>query len=208
METFFNLSAKLFILKIFFKCLKFNFRKYLLRFYGMNGFKKIIAQRNIKIELAERYYSIKVFREYFTEWRLNIRAELSVRERKADEFYERLLLKHAYFNGIKRFKQHMQIGLAKAARFYKFNIKLKLFKVWCVYKRNEKEKFRAYELMIVEHNILRIKINYFKIWKEYPAEMKRQKEKQKRLDELRSKVKQLIPDYENPFSPPTSAALK
>ena len=36
------------------------------------------------------------------------------------------------------------------------------------------------------------------MWKEFPNEQKRIKQRQKRLDELRSKVREMIPDYIGP----------
>lgn len=173
----------------------------------MNGLKKTIDAKNQKIELANQHYSLVVCKKVLTELRLNIRADLSVREKQADQFYEKLLLKHSYFNGIKQFKQFLQIETAKAGRYYRFNIKMKLFKAWKVYKTNEVLKFESYEILIKEHNLFRLRAGYFKIWKEYPAEQKRLKDRQKRLDELRNKVKQLIPDYENPNSVSASNSI-
>ena len=77
-------------------------------------------------------------------------------------------------------------------------MKFKLFEAWKLYKVKEKEKAIVYEILIAEHNLSRIKIKYFQIWKSFPVEQRKLKLKQKRLDELRLKVREMIPDYEGP----------
>ncbi|CAF0821250.1 unnamed protein product [Brachionus calyciflorus] len=176
------------------------YRKHLLRYYCLGGFKKLIEAQNLKNEKATKHHNKKIFGIIFTEWRTLIKASVIVKQRKADEFYNRILLKNTYFNGIKQFKQSLQICNAKAIRFYNYNIKIKLYGYWKVYVSLEKEKSRNYELMITEHNMLRIKTIYFTTWKNFPNEMKKERARQKRLDELRNKVKQLIPDYLSPDS--------
>lgn len=174
------------------------YKKYLLRYYCMNGFKKLIEEKNQKNDKAIQHFNIGISKVIFFEWKTLIKAQVIVKQRKADEFYKKLLKKHAYFDGIKRFKQSMQIGSAKANRFYNFNLKLKLYKRWLVYVKEEKNKKHSYEILVLEHSLLRIKSKYFKIWKEYPNEAKKERAREKRLGELRNKVKQLIPDYDAP----------
>ncbi|RNA08215.1 coiled-coil domain-containing protein [Brachionus plicatilis] len=172
------------------------YKKHLLRFYGLNGFKKLIELRDRKMALANGHYGKKIMKLVFSNWNILIRGELIVKQKKADQFYHKILLKNAFFNGLKQFKQSLLIGNAKAIRFYNYSIKLKLFQNWQIYANSEREKSQCYEIMIAEHNSLRIRKKYFKMFKEYPEEIKKYRARQKRLDQLRNKVKEMIPDYQ------------
>ena len=174
-------------------------RKYLLRYYGMNGFKKIVELKRKNLDLAHKHYSLVIFRKVVDAWKFNIRIDLVKRQKIADTFNRRLLLKN-YLNNFKLHKQCAQIAIAKAARFYKYQIKLKLFEAWKFYRVKEKRIAIEHERLIKEHNEQRIIKSYFLIWKQFPSEMKRFKLRQKRIDELRNKVKEMIPDYETPSS--------
>ena len=167
----------------------------------MNGLKKLIAERDEKILRAERHYNLVIMKKIVSVWHLDTKVEVDRKNRISDSFNNKRIIKNCYFNGLKRFKQHLLIENAKAARFYRYNIKLKLFAVWKIYKQNEKKKAITYEFLIIEHNLMRIKTMYFKIWREFPAEMKRSKQRQKRIEDLRSRVKEMIPDfYASPLS--------
>jgi hypothetical protein len=182
------------------------YRKYLLRYYGLNGFKKLVDMENKKWKLATRIYTMRMFKRIFVSWKISARMEASVKEKIADEFHGRLIVKNCYFNGIKLFKQSLQIEMAKASRFYRYNIKLKLFTQWKVYVKSEREKGAHNEALIEVHNRERIQRVYFGLWRAYPAEQRRLKARQKRLDDLRSKVKEMLPDFETPASARTMNA--
>ena len=172
------------------------YKRYLMRFYGMNGLKKLVAMNRQKSQIAEKKYAQAIFMKCFNPWRSSIRVDLSIREKRADDFYNKYLLKNYYINGVKSFKQHAQIEMAKATRFYRFHIKFKLFQAWSVYTQNEKRACVEYDLLVAEHNLSRMKRSYFLIWRQFPAEARRLRARQKRLDELRNKVKEIIPDYD------------
>lgn len=162
----------------------------------MNGLKKLMDFRNKKTELADKIFRTKVYKIVFTSWKVWARLEMSVKEKIADELNRKILLKNYYFNGIKLFKQSAQIEMAKAGRFYRYNVKVKLFNAWKVYVKNERERSIHNEVLIENHNLQRIRVKYFKMWKEYPAEMRRLKARQKRIEDLRSKVKEIVPDFD------------
>jgi hypothetical protein len=181
------------------------YKRHLLRYYGLNGLKRLVEIRDEKMQIAEKHYSLVIFKKLFKPWRSITRAELSVLEIKADNFYAKFLLKNYFYNGIKLFKQHAQIEAAKATRFYRFRIKIKLFSAWQVYTAHEKKKFASHESLVREHNLHRIRTTYFLIWKQFPAEARRLRARQKRIDELRNKVKAIIPDYDPASSTGTTS---
>lgn len=164
----------------------------------MNGFKKLLRLRNESLRKAIEHHSCRVTGRIFASWHLTIRSDVSVKEKLADEFYAKYLVKHYYFDGLKLFKQALHIEAAKANRFYRYNLKLKLFACWRTYARSERERTIANASLVEQHNVNRIKVKYFARWRRLPDEMKKLRARQKRLDELRSKVREIVPDFESP----------
>lgn len=164
----------------------------------MNGLKKLRNERREKLAMAVQHHTNKITGRVMIAWRVVARSEMSVKEKLADEFHARLLLKHYYFNGIKMFKQSLQIEMAKAGRFYRYHLKVKLFHAWREWSRDEREKSVRDELSAERHDLMRVKVKYFKEWREYPTEMRRVRARQKRLEELRNRVKEIVPDFQPP----------
>jgi len=172
-------------------------RNHLVRYYGMNGFKKLVRQRQDKMRLAEFKYSGRVLGRILTCWRDHTRLVVDLKEDIAEDFNNRRILKN-YFNALKNSKKAAQIACAKATRFYKYQIKKKLYDAIKAYTEAELARKDSVEIMIKEHNEKRVVSRYFKVWRDFPGEMKRDREKQKRLEDLRRKVKEMIPDYGSP----------
>ena len=181
---------------------KFNIRflshrRYLLRHYCLGGLKLLMRKREEKNQIATGHYRLVICRKVTMAWHLSIRLDLDRRKLTADLHYQRLLLRVYYFNGLKRFKECLQIETAKAKRFHSYQIKVKLFNSWRLYAANEKAKSIRDEELVETFRQERIKRTYFNLLKAYPGEMKRLRMRQKRLDDLRSKVREIIPDYDS-----------
>ena len=170
-----------------------------MRHYCLNGLKKLMQLRHAKEQKAQEHYKSVINRKIFDAWHFDIRVELNNKKSKADYFYRKFLLRNCFTN-LKSHKNCLQIENAKARRFFNYHLKQKLFEAWRSYKYAEKEKMIGYDKLIEDFQRDQLRRKYFKMIKEYPSEMKKFRVRQKRLDELRSKVKLLIPDYETPPS--------
>jgi hypothetical protein len=166
----------------------------LLRYYCFNGLKKLVEMHKSKMTIAKQFHTNKITGVIVHAWRVHTANVVGLKQELADDFNRKRMLK-LYFTNLTFAKKTAQIAAAKAIRHYKQQIKLKLFTAIKVYSSNEKMKAERNEVLIVEHNENRIKAKYLKVWREFPAEQRRLKEKQKRLDDLRSKVREMIPDY-------------
>ncbi len=171
------------------------YRKYLLKHYGINGLKKLIHMRNLKTNLAEQAYQTRLLRSTMSTWSNVTRSITDVKKYQADKFYRRYLVKHYFLNGMKALKTCVHLQLSRANRFYIFNLKLKMLRKWVVYKNVEVEKFDAYEIWVGSYATNKVKSKFLRIWKAHPSYMKALREREKRLNGLRSKVQQLIPDF-------------
>jgi len=70
------------------------------------------------------------------------------------------------------------------------------FKIWQDYTQGEVIRLWRLEDVANEHNTKRLLKNGFILWRQYPAERKKEREREKRLAEMRLKVRDLIPDYQ------------
>ena len=167
----------------------------MVRYYGMNGLKQLVQASGEREAVARQHHARVVMAKCVTEWRAGVALETKWRRRKADAFNEKRL-KRVYFAAMKRSKSLMQIAAAKAARFHRYRAKARFFDAWRVYTRVERVKYGEYEVLVREHNVTRLQACYFRLWRAYPAEARRERARQKRIDELKSKVRAIIPDYD------------
>lgn len=160
----------------------------------MNGLKKLMEQHRFKLATAQQFYANKITGLVVSSWRVHTVKVTSLKREIADDFNRKRMLK-IYFTNLKLVKKTAQIAAAKAARHYRQQLKVKLFTAMRVYTSNERMKAERDEVIVLEHNEQRIRAKCLKEWRQFPAEQKRLREKQKRIEDLRSKVRQMIPDY-------------
>ncbi len=173
----------------------FFYRKYLLRHYCLNGLKKIILLRNMKMDLAVQAYQTRLLKTSINMWSSTTKTITNKKKHRADKFYGNYLLRHYFVNGMKMLKTCVHLEVSKANRFYMFHLKMKLFKNWVVYKNNEMTKFDEYDTWLGSYATNKLKSKYLRIWKIYPSGMKALREREKRLNSLRNKVQQFLPDF-------------
>lgn len=161
----------------------------------MNGLKQLMHQRVIKIHQAETKYAKTILSKVTNAWRFHTLQVVTLKQEIADDFNHNRLLR-TYFKSLKNSKQAAQISAAKATRHYKYRLKAKLFEAIRNYTTNEIWRGQENEVALKDHNDKRIVSMCFRMWKMFPAEMKRERERQKRLEDLRSKVREMIPDYD------------
>ena len=89
----------------------------------------------------------------------------------------------------------------------RFYLKMKIFNTIKSYTVKEKLKYKEYDTWIDNYSDEKIKIKYFKKWKEFPIEMKKLEEREKRLNEMRKRVQQIIPDFNGNSSITESTTL-
>jgi uncharacterized protein YktB (UPF0637 family) len=79
------------------------------------------------------------------------------------------------------------------------------FKIWQDYTQTEIIRLWRLDDLAKEHNLKRIFKTVFVIWRQYPAERRKEREREKRLADMRLKVKDLLPDYRGTESSPSSS---
>ena len=144
--------------------------------------------------MAEEHHSATLVQRAFTLWRRTIREEVETKTRRATEFYEKILFRR-YFGSWQRYKQQREIAEERAERHYLSHLLTKTFKLWQDYTQTEIIRLWRLDDLAKEHQVKRVLKTAFVIWRQYPAERRKERDREKRLAEMRSKVKDLLPDY-------------
>ncbi|CAF1316067.1 unnamed protein product [Adineta steineri] len=169
-------------------------RIFRMRYYGFNPLKKLILIRQQQMQTAEEHHNYKIAQYTFNIWYETIRQDMEIKTRRAIEFYTHLLYRR-YFTSWQRYKQQTEIADERAERHYMNRLMINTFKIWQDYTQTEIIRLWRLDDIAKEHNVKRILKNTFIIWRQFPAETKKEREREKRLAEMRLKVKDLLPDY-------------
>ena len=170
-------------------------RLYRMRYYGLNPLKKMVLIRRQQMQIAEEHYTFIIVRRTFNVWYETIRRDIEIKTNRALEFRQRLLYRR-YFTSWQRYKHQTEIAEERAERHYIDRLLINTFKIWQDYTQTEIIRLWRLEDLANEHNVKRLLKNMFIIWRQYPMERRKERERKKRLAEMRSKVKDLLPDYQ------------
>lgn len=165
-----------------------------MRYYGLNPLKKLILIRQQQSQAAEEHHNYIIAQRTFNVWYETIRRDIELKTTRAVEFYKHLLYRR-YFTSWQRFKHQTEIAEERAERHYINRLMINTFKIWQDYTQTEVIRLWRLDDLAKEHNVKRIFKNVFIIWRQYPVEIRKEREREKRLSEMRLKVRDLVPDY-------------
>lgn len=165
-----------------------------MRYYGFNPLRKLVFIRQQQIQTAEEHHNSIIVQRTFYAWYESIRREMQMKTTRAMEFYRHLLYRR-YFTSWQRYKHQSEIAEERAERHYFNRLMINTFKIWQDYTQTEIIRLWRLEDVAKEHSLKRIYRNVFVLWRQYPAERRKEREREKRLTEMRLKVKDLLPDY-------------
>ena len=165
-----------------------------MRHYGMNSLKKLLAFRHQQWQVAEEHEGLRVKQRSFNVWYETIRRDIEINTARALDFHNKLLYRR-YFVSWQRYKQQTEIAEERAERHYVDRLMTKAFKQWQDYTQSEVIRLWRLEDVAKEHSTKRLLKGAFVLWRHYPDERRKEREREKRLLEMRMKVKDLVPDY-------------
>lgn len=166
-----------------------------MRYYGFNPLKKLVSIRHQQTQGAEEHYNYIIVQRTFNVWHETVRRDIEIKTTRALEFHKHSLY-HRYFTSWQRYKHQTEIAEERAEKHYESRLIINTFKLWQDYAQTEIIHFWRLDDLAKEHNTKRILKNALVIWRQYPAERRKEREREKRLVEMRLKVKDLIPDYQ------------
>ncbi|UJR25206.1 hypothetical protein I4U23_006558 [Adineta vaga] len=169
-------------------------RLFRMRYYGLNPLKKLLTIRYQQMQTAEEHHNYIIVQRTFNVWHETIQRDIEIKTSRALEFYKHLLYRR-YFTSWQRYKQQSEIAEERAERYYINRLKINSFKLWQDYTQTEILRLWRLDDLAKEHSIKRLLKNVFIIWRQHPVEARKEREREKRLAEMRLKVKDLVPDY-------------
>jgi hypothetical protein len=177
-----------------------------MRYYGLNPLKKLVLIRHQQLQTAEEHHNYVIVQRTFNVWYETIRRDIEIKTSRALEFSKHLIYRR-YFTSWQRYKHQSEIAEERAERHYINRLMINTFKIWQDYTQTEIIRLWRLDDLAKEHNNKRIFKNVFVIWRQYPTERRKEREREKRLAEMRSKVKDLLPDYRGTDSSSSSNAI-
>ncbi|XP_051005921.1 coiled-coil domain-containing protein 191 [Acomys russatus] len=171
---------------------KDHYEKVLLRKKGLEPWKRLRMQSKQSIERAKEHHSLALQRKCLLSWFQCSQESLATKTAKADQLYSQLLCRKVFQSWL----QYIN-GLEQEAR--KFLIHLlqkKVFMAWFTMVRKLKVESQRKLEIAAEHcdrNILSVTLQ---TWKAFVKLTKEERVKEKRRDQLRRKVAEILPDFQ------------
>ncbi|CAF3107753.1 unnamed protein product [Rotaria socialis] len=169
-------------------------RLFRMRYYGLSPLKKLILIRHQQMQTAAEHHNYIVAQRTFNVWYATLRQDIEIKTNRAIEFYKSLLYRR-YFTSWQRYKHQSEIAEERAEKHYVNHLMINMFKTWKDYTQTEVIRLWRLADLAKEHDVKRIFKNTFIIWRQYPMERRKERDREKRLAEMRLKVKDLLPDF-------------
>ncbi|EMP33675.1 hypothetical protein UY3_09207 [Chelonia mydas] len=144
--------------------------------------------------VAQKHHGMGLQRKCLLAWLWHIQESLAEKMAQAEEFSSRMLLKRGFRSWLK-FKDSLSALEERASRLYAASLKKKLFWAWFDLLNEEKSALWEKQKIAAEHSDRRITLTMFRAWRQYPALMKEEREKEARREQLRKRVAEILPDF-------------
>ncbi|XP_067402164.1 coiled-coil domain-containing protein 191 isoform X1 [Emydura macquarii macquarii] len=171
-----------------------HYEKVLLRKQGLEPWKRLREQAKENMAMAQKHHSSGLQRKCLLAWLQHIQTSLAGKMARAEEFFSCLLLRRGFRSWLK-YKDYFSVLEERASRLHAASLKKKLFWAWFDLLNEEKSALWEKQKIAAEHSDRRITLTMFRAWRQYPALMKEEKEKEARREQLRKRVAEILPDF-------------
>ncbi|XP_053561808.1 coiled-coil domain-containing protein 191 [Bombina bombina] len=171
-----------------------HYNKSLLRYRGLEPWKKLMVQSRQNMQCADNYHSSVSQRRGLLGWCHAVRHIIAEKNSRADKLRNCMLIRRSFQQWVK-YKDYLLILEERADRHYKAALRRKLFLAWLDLTQEAKIVLWEKQRLAAEHNQRRILLTAFRIWKQYPQYTKELKVREERRELLRKKVSEMLPDF-------------
>ena len=161
----------------------------------MEPFIIFIEELRINTKKAEDHYKEKLTKKIFTIWKKEVDIQYKMKTEVVESFYNTNLTTRIF----KEWKEEVKELNSKrqvAVDFHDMKLLDKYFKLWQVTILEYKARFEEKRKLVIKFYENRLKVKYFGIWKKYLTIAADIKESEKRKNELRQLVQEVIPDFD------------
>ncbi|XP_050813376.1 coiled-coil domain-containing protein 191 isoform X2 [Gopherus flavomarginatus] len=170
-----------------------HYKKVLLRKWGLEPWKRLREQAKENM-VAQKHHCSGLQRKYLLAWLWHVQESLTEKMARAEEFSSRMLLRRGFRSWLK-YKDYLSALEERASRLYAASLKKKLLWAWFDLLSEEKSALWEKQKIAAEHSDRRITLTMFRAWRQYPALMKEEREKEARREQLRKRVAEILPDF-------------
>lgn len=171
------------------------YRKYLLRHYIMKPFVILIKELRINTKKAEDYYRTKLTKKIFAKWKKEVEIQYEIKTEIVESSYRTILMSRI-FKEWKEEARELNLKYQVAVDFYDMKLLDKYFNLWRVTTLELKAKSEEKTKLVIKIYENKLKVKYFGIWKRYLVIAIDIEKSEKRKNELRQLVQEVIPDFD------------
>ncbi|XP_065429385.1 coiled-coil domain-containing protein 191 isoform X9 [Chrysemys picta bellii] len=171
-----------------------HYKKVLLRKKGLEPWKRLRDQATENMVVAQKHRCSGLQRKCLLAWLRHVQESLAEKMARAEEFSSRMLLRRGFRSWLK-YKDYLSALEERASRLYAASLKKKLLWAWFDLLNEEKSALWEKQKIAAEHSDRRITLTMFRAWRQYPALMKEEREKEARREQLRKRVAEILPDF-------------
>ncbi|XP_044857320.1 coiled-coil domain-containing protein 191 isoform X3 [Mauremys mutica] len=171
-----------------------HYKKVLLRKRGLEPWKRLREQAKENMVVAQKHHCSGLQRKYLLAWLRHVQESLAEKMARAEQFSSCMLLRRGFRSWLK-YKDYLSALEERASRLYAASLKKKLLWAWFDLLNEEKSALWEKQKIAAEHSDRRIALTMFRSWRQYPALMKEEREKEARREQLRKRVAEILPDF-------------
>ncbi|XP_054829516.1 coiled-coil domain-containing protein 191 [Eublepharis macularius] len=173
---------------------KEHYVKMLLKNWGLEPWKRLIVLTQQNTMVAERHRCLELQRKCLLSWLQHTQETLAKKTAQAEEVYSCLVLKRCLRSWIK-YKDYASALEENANKFCEASLKKTAFGVWLDMFNKEKHALWEKQKIADQYNYRRITWIAFRAWRQFPTLMKEEREREERLQQLRKRVTEILPDF-------------
>nr|XP_003219254.3 PREDICTED: coiled-coil domain-containing protein 191 [Anolis carolinensis] len=173
---------------------KEHYDKVLLKKRGFEPWKKLIEQAHKNVLVAQKHRVCRLQRKCLLAWLHHMQEVLAEKIIKAEQLYSSLLLRR-YFRIWMQYKDYLSTLEEHARKHHESSLKKKVFGAWFNVFSEEKTALWEKQNIADQYSARRIMLTVFRTWSKFPALMKEEREKEKRREQLRRRVSEILPDF-------------
>ncbi|GFN99342.1 coiled-coil domain-containing 191 [Plakobranchus ocellatus] len=171
-----------------------HYTRAILKYRGLLPIKKLISLAKRNWLKAVRHHERSLVRQCLQAWRQFADEEMERKAAVADQMRDFILTKRCFLNW-RHYKYHQHFLERRAQKHHNEVLRLKAFQAWVAWVQCEREESRRMDEEAGKMFIRNLIKKCFVGWRDLPAKLKREEEKQKRKSNLRKRVAELIPDF-------------
>nr|DBA34593.1 TPA: hypothetical protein GDO54_002139 [Pyxicephalus adspersus] len=171
-----------------------HYKMALLRSHGLDPWRRLMAQSRHNMERAETHHHATLLRGTLWAWALAVREMAAKKRERAEQLWATILLRRSFRSWVK-YKDYLSVQEDRAQRRYNANLRRKTFIVWLDLTQEERIAMWEKQRAAAEHSQRRILSSVFRTWRQFPKYMKELKLKEERLEGLRKRVAEILPDF-------------